>query len=201
MNFGWALTQNPKVIPIDGSTITVLVDGVAVGNVDYNHFRPDIASMFPGLANSNGAVGFRILDTTTLTNGLHTVSWTVGDSGNNVEGIGSRYFTVDQRCGRHCTAAAIPADEPGDGGAMTGARAPLRRSAPRDAQPVIGTSRLGSRMRRGVGTPPAAARRAVVRGEEVDRFELQLGEHPVETYTGYLQSGDDLLAPCRWARG
>ena len=26
LNFGWALTQQPKVIPFDGSTITVVVD-------------------------------------------------------------------------------------------------------------------------------------------------------------------------------
>ena len=32
VNFGWALTQNPYVIPTDGSTISVIVDGVAVGH-------------------------------------------------------------------------------------------------------------------------------------------------------------------------
>jgi hypothetical protein len=31
VNFGWALTPQPKSIPVSGSTITVLVDGVAVG--------------------------------------------------------------------------------------------------------------------------------------------------------------------------
>ena len=31
VNFGWALTQNPKFIPSDGSTITAVVDGAAVG--------------------------------------------------------------------------------------------------------------------------------------------------------------------------
>ena len=36
----------------------------------------------PGFQNTtaNGAVGFRILDTTTLTNGLHTISWVVSDN-------------------------------------------------------------------------------------------------------------------------
>jgi hypothetical protein len=51
----------------------VWVDGVPIGNPSYNHFRADIAALFPGLANSNGVVGFRVLDTTTLTEGLHTV--------------------------------------------------------------------------------------------------------------------------------
>ena len=70
----WALTPLPKTIPIDGSTIRVLVDGVDVGPADYNHSRSDIQALFPGFNNTNGAVGFRILDTTALTNGLHTIS-------------------------------------------------------------------------------------------------------------------------------
>ena len=53
VNFGWALTPQPKTIPIDGSTITVLVDGVPVGTADYNHYRPDIADLFPGLHNTH----------------------------------------------------------------------------------------------------------------------------------------------------
>ena len=31
-NFGWTLTQQPKVVPFDGSTIDVLIDGVVVGH-------------------------------------------------------------------------------------------------------------------------------------------------------------------------
>ena len=50
-DFGWALTPLPKSIPNDGSTISVLVDGVGVGTVSYNHNRPDIAGLFPGLSN------------------------------------------------------------------------------------------------------------------------------------------------------
>ena len=48
VNFGWALTPQPKTIPVDGSTIQVLVDGVNIGTVDYNHARPDIQALFPG---------------------------------------------------------------------------------------------------------------------------------------------------------
>ena len=75
MNFGWALTENPFAIPFDGSTIFVYLDGVAVGHPVYNQFRSDIATLFPGLANSNGAVGFFYIDTTKLTNSVHTISW------------------------------------------------------------------------------------------------------------------------------
>jgi len=94
VNFGWALTQNPYVIPIDGSTITVILDGQAVGHPAYNQYRADIANFFPGLANSNGAIGFFYIDTTTLANGVHTISWNVYDNQGRGAGIGSRYFTV-----------------------------------------------------------------------------------------------------------
>ena len=94
VNFGWALTPWPKSIPTDGSTITVYVDGIAMGHPIYNNFRSDVAALFPGLANSNGAVGAFYLDTTRLSNGLHTIAWVVTDSGNASEGIGSRYFVV-----------------------------------------------------------------------------------------------------------
>ena len=95
VNFGWALTQSGYNIPLDGSTITVMVDNVAVGHPTYNQYRSDIATFFPGLANSNGAVGFFYLDTTKLTNGVHTISWVVYDNQGRGDAIGSRYFTVE----------------------------------------------------------------------------------------------------------
>ncbi len=91
--FGWALSPR-GTIPTNGSTMSVFVDGANVGRPTYNNFRSDIASLFPGYANSNGAVGFFMLNTTGLTNGLHTISWTVTDNLGNTEGIGSRYFNV-----------------------------------------------------------------------------------------------------------
>jgi hypothetical protein len=108
-NFGWALTQQPHKIAIDGSTITVVVDGQAVGHPVYNQYRSDIATVFPGYANSGGAVGFFMLDTTALADGLHTISWVVYDNAGRVDGVGSRYFTV-QNGGTG--GVAEPADEP-----------------------------------------------------------------------------------------
>jgi hypothetical protein len=93
-NFGWALTPQPNMIPFDGSTIDVYVDGVMRGHPTYNNFRSDVAAQLPGYANSTGAVGHFNLDTTTLTNGLHTIWWVVRDNAGNQSGIGSRYFTV-----------------------------------------------------------------------------------------------------------
>ena len=195
INFGWALTPQPKIIPIDGSTITVMVDGAALGPVDYNHERPDIETLFPGFQNTagaNGAVGFRVIDTTTLTNGLHTISWTVTDSLGITEGIGSRFFTVTNGAGAPVTAAVDGAT--GAAGARartTMARAEEIAAAPRDDAPVLG--RRGWDLEApwrwyGVG----GAGRAVIRGEEVDRFELALGEHAGAHYTGYVRVGEAL---------
>jgi hypothetical protein len=94
VNWGWVLTPQPNSIPTNGSTINVWVDGVNLGHPTYNKYRADIASFFPGYANSNGAAGFFYLDTTAYENGVHTIQWTATDSGGNADGIGSRYFTI-----------------------------------------------------------------------------------------------------------
>ena len=95
INFGWALTPQPKSIPTNGSTLKVYVDGLPLsGNPTYNNYRSDIATLFPGYANSNGAIGFYYLNTMGLANGVHTIAWLVTDSGGQADGIGSRYFTV-----------------------------------------------------------------------------------------------------------
>ena len=195
VNFGWALTQNPKFIPTDGSTINVLVDGSLVGKADYNHFRSDIAGLFPGLANSNAAVGFRILDTTALANGLHTISWAVTDNAGAIEGIGSRFFTVANGAGAApVPAAAVEAvaDDRRDSGAAAVSALAIA-AAPIDEAPVIG--------RRGWDLDApwhsyaiGRSGRAVMRGEEIDRFELWLGAREGATYTGYLRVGQ-ALAP------
>ncbi len=94
VNFGWALTPQPSTIPVDGSTINVVIDGVIKGHPIYNSFRSDVATLFPGYANTNGAGGYYYFDTTKLKNGLHTIAWIVSDTGGNSDGIGSRYFSV-----------------------------------------------------------------------------------------------------------
>jgi subtilisin family serine protease len=92
--WGWVLTPQPNKIPVDGSTIDVYVDGKYLGHPVYNIYRADIASLFPGYANSSGAVGYFYLDTTAYENGVHTIQWTAVDSAGNRDGIGSRYFTI-----------------------------------------------------------------------------------------------------------
>jgi Viral BACON domain/Matrixin/Putative binding domain, N-terminal len=179
VNFGWALTPMSKTIPTDGSTIAVFVDGTSLGSPSYNHFRSDIATLFPGYNNSNGAVGFKVINTTTLTDGIHTIAWTASDNQGATEGIGSRYFIVANATqGLTAALEAIPS------------QAALAQ-APTDQTPIIG--------RRGwdMAAPWRAyavgsSGRAVIRGEEIDRFELWLGDAAGQRYTGYLRAGDEL---------
>ncbi len=93
-NNGWVLTPMPNSIATDGSTITVYVDGVSLGQPVYNVYRPDIAALFPGYANSDGAHAYLDFDTTTYSAGIHSIFWVVTDSDSNSDGIGSRYFTI-----------------------------------------------------------------------------------------------------------
>ena len=93
-NLGWVLTPQPNSIPTDGSTINVFVDSVNLGHPTYNIYRSDIATLFPGYANSDGAIGYFPLDTTAYSNGVHTIYWTAQDNAGNTDGIGSRFFTI-----------------------------------------------------------------------------------------------------------
>jgi hypothetical protein len=93
-NTGWALTPIPNKIPEDGKTISVYVDGVNLGHPTYNIYRKDIAGYFPGYANSNGAHGVFDFDTTRYDNGIHTIQWVATDSAGNTDGIGSRFFKI-----------------------------------------------------------------------------------------------------------
>jgi hypothetical protein len=189
VNFGWALTPvGPtlpgKIIPLDGSTITVIVDGIARGTVSYNHERPDIEGLFPNYRNTqgpNGAIGFRVIDTTALTNGLHTISWIVTDDQGVTEGLGSRFFTVSNSTGTTTPGEVL---------------APIRTQQVVDAAPVLVEDVLGRRgwddrspMRR---YEPGVGGRVLVRAEEVDRIELRLSADPSAAYSGWLRTSAGL---------
>jgi len=108
-NQGWVLTPQPNKIPEDGSTIAVYIDGQNIGNVIYNIYRLDIATLFPGHANSEGALAYLDFDTTAYESGLHTIQWTAVDNAGNTDGIGSRYFVTIQNTGyvRHETGSSL----------------------------------------------------------------------------------------------
>lgn len=172
-NFGWALTPLPKTISADGSTIAAYIDGEKIGSVTYNNFRADIATLFPGLANSNGAVGFLTINTTDYDNGVHTIAWVVTDSAGAAEGIGSRYFTIQN--GTSLVARSIAAEEP-EGG-------------PHDAR-SLGTARMFSRTgfderRAWTMTEPGRDRVRRVMALELSRVQL----HIEGVVTGYLRVG------------
>jgi hypothetical protein len=134
-NFGWVLTPDSNttadgtdiLIPLNGSTITVYIDGVATGTISYNNCRgtvgnpvpagvycnDDISNIFgqttpqPTLTTrtsnptrfrnldaARGAIGVFGINTSILTNGIHSIAWGVSDSAGRVEGIGSRNFFV-----------------------------------------------------------------------------------------------------------
>jgi len=99
VNFGWVLAPQPKTVPKDGSTIEVYVDSVKVGTLAtapnvYDQYRVDVATAFPGLKNTGGPVGAFYLNTTTYTDGVHTIFWIATDDAGQADGIGSRYFNV-----------------------------------------------------------------------------------------------------------
>jgi hypothetical protein len=100
-NKGWALTPMPNKIPEDGSTIRLYIDGVLLSNPAlYNIYRSDIAGYFPGYANSDGAAAVFTIDTTAFSNGVHTIHWIAEDDAGNSDGIGSRYFSIQNSAGR-----------------------------------------------------------------------------------------------------
>jgi hypothetical protein len=92
-HFAWALTPLPKTIPKDGSTIWVWIDGVPIGHPNYNQYRSDIATLFPGYNNSDGAVGVYHIDLTPYENGIHILQWSITDDDEAADGL-SRYYEI-----------------------------------------------------------------------------------------------------------
>ncbi len=117
INWGWVLTPLPNMIPTDGSTIDVWVDGKNIGNPTYNIYRNDIATLFPTYANKDGAVGYFNVNTGAYTSGMHTIQWTATDNNGNTDGIGSRYFSISahdevMRIGKFNLANLNPSESP-----------------------------------------------------------------------------------------
>lgn len=96
-NFGWVLSPDSRrADPPGGGTVTVFVDGVAVGSPGGWTSRSDLSALFPvsEYPGIDTALGVYTLDTTTLANGLHTIAWAVSDNLGVTSGIGSRFFIV-----------------------------------------------------------------------------------------------------------
>jgi hypothetical protein len=94
-NFGWALTPNATpTCTIESTGVYMSIDSAPLTSVGYGDFRPDIAAAFPGYSNGAGAGGAYYVDTTGLTDGIHQIGWYVVDNCGRAEGIGSRFFIV-----------------------------------------------------------------------------------------------------------
>ncbi len=223
-NFGWAITPDLNaivdstdiLIPANGSTMTVFIDGLPVSLVAYNQCRGTVGNpvpsgvycnddvsnifgnpspqpvattrtsnptLFRNLDSASAPIGAYTFDTAALSNGLHTIAWSVSDSAGRTEGIGSRFFNVLNAVPGAASDAALRA-------------APAR---------VVGTAAMLGRHRSGTGgvwgrtgfdleaawvsMRATATRTYTVRLPEMGRLELWLGA-PVDA--GYLVAGGTL---------
>ena len=93
---GWAI-DNTNVVgaAIDPASIAVSVDGVLAGNATYGGARPDVCAAYPGRVGCPN-VGYNFtLDTTTLANGVHTITVRAANLAPlSVSGASSQYVTV-----------------------------------------------------------------------------------------------------------
>jgi len=186
-NWGWVLTPPPSMIPTDGSTIQVLVDGVPVGHPIYNIYRSDIAMHFPGYLNANGAVGLYYMDTTMYANGGHTIAWTATDNAGKADGIGSRFFSIVNTPGG--SSLSTPS-----GAIQSTLNADCIRHYMTDPAPIR-VNRNGGELRRGRDVIPDHL--SGTSTNEMDALsaiavDLNPDKKPGVHFIGYLQVGDEL---------
>ncbi len=191
VNFGWALTPRPASIPIDGSTISMWVDGVNLGQPTYNNYRVDIATLFPNYINKDGAVGYKYMDLSTLSNGVHTIYWVVTDNLNRTDGIGSRYFTA---ISSGSSRAAAPTAEEEIAMARFRPAVRLPRVA-RDREDQV-EFRTGYNQQVPLEPLPAAENGLRhIRIEQLDRIELHLPASPGGWRGAMLVLGEERALP------
>ncbi len=204
-NFGWVLA--PGTVRADvpgGGTVNVVIDGAVVGAPAGWTSRSDLTTLFPtGFSDLASTLAVFPIDTTGLTNGVHTIAWGVVANNTQSAGIGSRYFTVTNGSGLQAGVQAPQVSVEGPalraGGASHANRSvahALSMRAEVDAAPLDRTPISG---RRGYDIdtpfrlfPVATSGRTIVQGEELDRFELQLGEADGHQYAGYVRAGAEL---------
>ncbi len=195
VSFGWALSPK-STIAASGSTIDVYIDGVNMGHPTYNNNRSDIATAFPGYANSNGAIGFFAFDTSKLTNGVHTIGWLATDAAGNAEGLGSRFFTVFNGAGAN-SIAAVEASTVASSGAMgsqVGQAAQALAQVPVENQAVEVRRAFTPEDAVAVVTPEYSGGIAL-KVAELEQVEVRLANRFAATggaYEGYLVIGSEL---------
>ncbi|MCA1650155.1 MAG: hypothetical protein LC753_07680, partial [Acidobacteria bacterium] len=96
-NFGWVLGRGSVVAsPALGGSVTVFIDGVAVGSPCCWGARSDLTALFPASTypGVNQALGVYNFNPSLLPNGLHTIAWGVTATNGQADGVGSRFFNV-----------------------------------------------------------------------------------------------------------
>lgn len=172
-SFGWVLARGTSRADVPGGgSVSVFIDGAAVGSPSGWSARSDLTSLFPaaqfsGVGNAAAAFAF---DTTALSNGIHTMAWVVTDNQGGAAGVGSRYFRVFNGTSAGVVAAAQSAEHavPADHAEGIEARRGYALDAP--------FRRYGA----------DANGRVTIQSEELDRIELKV---PGVT-EGYLVAGD-----------
>lgn len=142
--------------------------------------RSSNPSRYRNLDAGRGPIGVHDLDTTTLTDGLHTIAWAVTDTRGRTDAVGSRVFTVvNARVADADLLTAAPAFS--RGAASSVASWPVARAAV--------SARTGYDLgAAGVPVAPDRTGAIAVRIPQLGRLELQLG--PVDR--GHLVAGGDL---------
>jgi hypothetical protein len=95
-NTGWVLTPGsvaPGTATIPASGVRVAIDGVFLAGVPSVSARSDISAGFPQFNTSQAGRGL-FIDTTLYANGSHTIGWLVTDSVGQADGVGSRFFKI-----------------------------------------------------------------------------------------------------------
>jgi glucose/arabinose dehydrogenase len=179
-NFGWVLSRGPRrADPPGGGTVQLVIDGAVSSLVPGGWTsRQDLSALFPAseYPGIGTALGVATFDSTTLTNGVHTIAWLVTDNLGNASGIGSRYFTVSNgssltlggTASLDGTAEAVPYSSGAIGHRSSGAASPSTQHSP-----LIGRRGFDPFGAFEAFTPDAAGR-VVVRIPELGRVELWL---------------------------
>ena len=202
-NFGWTLIRNlapaARADVPGGATVNVVIDGAVRGTPSGWTSRSDIASLFPtGYANTASSVAVLPIDTTTLSNGVHTIAWGVVATNGQAAGVGSRFFTVSNS---GVVLDAAPAgtspvvstprilELPRAAALRIGGAASLEdevAAAAVDMRPVTG--RRGFVLDAPYRTYRMLGGVTTVQSEELDRIELQLGCTAASSCAGYLRT-------------
>ncbi len=183
-SYGWVLSRGPRRADVPGGgVVSVLIDGTAVGTPAGWAARPDLTSLFGGsqFPGVTSALALFSFDTTTLSNGLHTMAWVVTDNQGSTSGVGSRFFRVFNGSSALVVAPAL----------MAASRSVSLAEEVASAQ--ADTTAIEGRRGFSLETPyrrydADASGRIVVQSEELDRIELRT--HGASA--GFLLAGGDL---------